>query len=128
MEITISKEEIEEINPIAIKYFHFDNQETNEEEDGDAAITEADNDNKLLPIPFELFPTNVGFGIGMKHVSTKALAIKSNANTEAILHELFLHMQINKNIYPHMQYVPVGTAHLLGPEPYKHLIMQNFNH
>jgi len=34
-------------------------------------------------------------------------------------------MQTDKNIYPRMQYVPIGTVQLIGPEPYKHLIMQN---
>jgi len=125
-EIRISKDKIEDIHPNAIQYFHF-NETTIEEEEGDATITDATDadDDKLLPIPFELFPTSVGYGIGTTRVSTKALAIKCNVDTGAILHELFLRMQTDKNIYPRMQYVPVGTAQLLGPEPYKHLIMQN---
>jgi len=37
---------------------------------------EAVNDDKLLPIPFELFPTNVGYSIGTKRVSTKSIGYK----------------------------------------------------
>ena len=125
MEARISQDKIEDIDPNAVQYFNFDT--TIEEEEGDTTITDttaADND-KLLPIPFELFPTWVGNGIGTTRISTKALLIKCNVDTGAILHELFLRMQTNKNIYPRMQYVPIGTAQLLGPEPYKHLIHAN---
>ncbi len=125
MEVRISQDKIEDIDPNAIQYFNFETM--TEEEEGDVTITDATaaDDDKLLSIPFELFPTRVGYGIGTTHVSTKALLIKCNVDTGAILHKLFLRMQTNKNIYPRMQYVPISTAQLLGPEPYKHLIMQN---
>jgi len=128
MEITISKDEIKKINPNAVQYFHFNNHATTEDDDGDAAITKATdiNDDKLLPILFfKLFPTSVSYGISTKCFSTKALVIKCNINTGEILHKLFLHVQINKNIHPCMQYMPIGAAQLLSPEPYQHLIMQN---
>jgi len=126
--VTITKEEVEEIDPSATTFFRF-----TEGEDDDERIMEADDENaadnddrsKLLNIPFEIFHTGVGYGIGTKRVATKALAIKCNVANGKILHELLIRMNIDKSIFPAMQFVPVGMATTMGPEPYKHLIRQN---
>jgi len=78
--------------------------------------------------PFEIFVTYVGYGTGTTRVRTRALAIKTNVVYGQLLHELLLRMATNKTDKtdnPLLKYVPVGTAHTLGPEPYKQLIRTN---
>ncbi len=130
-DISISQEEVEEIDPNATTFFKFKPNTTDADADIDTIDEDADDeeagnsDDKLLNIPFELFHTNVGYGITTKRVTTKALAIKCNVDNGKILHELFLCIKIDKNIFPSVKYVSVGMANLLGPEPYMHLIRQN---
>jgi len=130
-DISISQEEVEEIDPNAATFFKFKPNQTEEDADIDTIDVDADdedagnNDDRLLNIPFKLFHTNVGYGINTKRVSTKALAIKCNVENGKILHELFLRIKIDKLIFPLAKYVAVGMANLLGPEPYMHLIRQN---
>jgi len=123
-DIKISKEEVEEIDPNANSFFKFSNDEMTGDTDIDIG-EETDDDDKLINIPFEIFHTGVGYSITTKRVATKALAIKCNVENGKILHELLLRMQFDKNIFPSAQYIPVGMANLLGPEPYKQLIRQN---
>jgi len=83
-DISISKEEVEEIDLNTVDYFDFKTN-TDQDADTDAIVKDADKDDdnnegdtKLLNIPFELFHTGVGYGITTKQVTTKALAIKCN--------------------------------------------------
>jgi len=128
--VMISKEEVEEIDLNATTYFHFtkdDDEDKNiaEADDKDVANNGDNGDNtKLLNIPFKIFHTGNGYGIGITRVATKALAIKCNVLNRKILHKLLLCMNIDKSAFVAMQFVPVGMTTTMGPELYKHLIHQ----
>jgi len=85
---------------------------------------EAD-DSKLVPIPFELYHTDVGYGTGTTRVATKAIGIKSNIEFGKLLNELLLRMQVGKHIFPSMKCIPVRLASNIGVASYTQLICNN---
>jgi len=75
--------------------------------------------------PFELFLTSVRYGTGTNQVATHTLGIKTNVAHGNLLHELLLWMANTTMDNLHLKYVPIGTANIIGPEPYKQLICDN---
>jgi len=129
-DIKLTKDELTTIDPNALEYYGYMTKYVEGLNDNslDKAMEDYSNDNngsKLLSIPFELFRTEVGYGTGTAHVDTKVIGIKSNVKYGKVLNELFLHMKIDPQIFPHLQYVPVGLAANIGVVPYMQLIRDN---
>jgi len=129
-EIKLTKDELMTIDPNALDYYtytaeHVEGINNNSLNRAMADYSNDDDGSKLLTIPFELFRTEVGYGTGNARVDTKVIGIKSNVEYGKVLNELFLRMKIDPQIFPHLQYVPVGLAANIGAVPYMQLIHDN---
>ncbi len=125
-DVKLTKAEVEAIDPQALNYYPYsdgDDEHTTMTERDD--IFGEDDDSKFVPIPFELFKTDVGYGTGTNRVATKAIGIKSNVEFGNLLNELLLRMKVGTHIFPKMQYIPVGLAANIGVAPYTQLICDN---
>ncbi len=125
-DVKLTKDEVEAIDPDALDYYPF----AAAAEDTTATMTDQNqddtvDDSQFVPIPFELFRTDVGYGSGLTRVATKAIGIKSNVEYGAILNELLLRMKVGKHIFPNVQYIPVGLAANIGAASYTQLICDN---
>jgi len=126
-EVKLTKDELTAIDPNALDYYthtaeYADSLNNNSLEQ---AMDDYNNDNdssKLLSLPFELYRTEVGYGNGTARVTTKVLGIKSNVEYGKLLNELLLRMKLDPQIYPNLQYVPVGFAATIGAASYMQLI------
>jgi len=128
-EIKLTKEELIAINPNALDYYaatvEFMAGTTDTSLDKAMDYYHNDDDgSKLLSIPFKLYCTEVAYGTGAACVDTKVIGIKSNIEYGKVLNE-FLSMKIDAQIFPNIQYVPVGLAANIGATPYMQLIQDN---
>jgi len=126
-DVKLTKDEVEAIDLKALEYYPY----TGVKNTCDTTMTDQewdvfdDDDSKLVPIPFEVFWTDVGYGTGTTWVATKAIGIKSNVEYGNLLNELLLRMQVGKHILLNMKYIPVGLATNIGAASYTQLICDN---
>jgi len=126
MDVKLTKDEAKAINPTALDYYSYTNSADQANAMSDQAQDEYNTDDlKLVPIPFKLYHTDVGYRTGMARVATKAIGIKSNVEYSKLLNELLLHMQVGKHIFPSMKYISVGLAANIGAASYTQLICNN---
>jgi len=129
-EIKLTQEELLAIDPNASDYyaptaeFMADTTDTSLAQ-AMAEYNNDDNGSKIFSIPFELYCTEVAYGTGAARVDMKVIGIKSNVEYGKVLNELFLRMKIDPQIFPNLQYVPVGLAANIGTAPYMQLIRDN---
>jgi len=124
-DICLLKSEVEDINPNALKYYPYILDDTQEQitEMTDKEQDNSGSDNsKLVPIPFELYWTDVGYGTDTDWVAIKAISIKSNVEYGKLLNKLLLHMQIGKHTFLNEQYIPIELATRIGTALYTQLI------
>jgi len=73
----------------------------------------------------QIFLTSVRHSSGNICVATCTLGIKTNIIHGNLLHELVLCMMNDTTNNPCLIYIPIGTANMIGLEPYKQLICAN---
>ncbi len=125
--VKLTKDKLTAIDPNALDYYTYtaeyaDSPNNNSLKQAMDAYNNDNDGSKLLSLPFKLYRTEVGYGNGMARVTTKVIGIKSNVEYGKVLNELLLCMKIDPQIYPNLQYVPVGLATNIGAASYMQLI------